>query len=252
MDKNFGIEKNEVIVITGASGTMGKALIVKLLAGGIKVIAQSRVLDKLNDLPKSPNLIKLVYDISNKETAKDFLPSIAKEHGKIKGLVMLAGFDKLMPIQLTSAASLQELLDVHAVVPYLLVGSLAKRDIASENASVVLMSSLSTKGGAAGHTAYAMAKGALGGFLMAAASELAPKKIRVNLLTPGVVQGEMSNAWINKLTDTQKEALLSSYPLGLGTGEDIANSAYFLLSKESKWITGQEIILDGGHLCRRT
>ena len=81
----------------------------------------------------------------------------------------------------------------------------------------------------------------------AGAAELAPRGIRLNIVVPGVIQTDMSMEFINKMTAEQRANLEQGYPLGLGSPEDAAHLIAFLLSEESRWITGQTFVLDGGH-----
>ena len=87
--------------------------------------------------------------------------------------------------------------------------------------------------------------------LPSAAAELAEKQIRINIMVLGVIMTSMSMGYIGRMDDSQKEALEKQYPLGLGKPEYVANLVNFLMSDESSWMTGQKIVLDGGHQCRR-
>ena len=82
------------------------------------------------------------------------------------------------------------------------------------------------------------------------ALELAPKHIRVNLVSPGTVMTKMIENALTNMEEEQRNKRLNEYPLGFGTAEDIANIVIFLLSDKSKWITGSNIIIDGGYTAK--
>ena len=79
------------------------------------------------------------------------------------------------------------------------------------------------------------------------ALELTKKNIRANCILPGVVETEMSNKMLENLSDESKKTIIEMHPLGLGKSEDIANACAFLLSDSSSWITGTNLIVDGGY-----
>ncbi len=240
------------ILVTGASGGIGEAVTRKLITHGYNVIALSRSMEKLQNKFKSESKCELVdYDLTDLKGIPSLIKTIAKKHGGLRGLIHAAGHDKLAPLYLVRQADIESLLAIHITSAILLCSQLAKKGNASNGCSIVLISSLSAHEGAVGHAAYAAAKGAIEGFLPSAAAELADKKIRLNVVIPGVVKTEMSAGFINRLSEEQKSELEKSYPFGLGEPDDIANAIRFLISDESKWISGQKFILDGGHLNRR-
>jgi NAD(P)-dependent dehydrogenase (short-subunit alcohol dehydrogenase family) len=114
-------------------------------------------------------------------------------------------------------------------------------------ASFVFISSVMGILGQSGKVAYSSSKGALISGAKAMALELAKKKIRVNCILPGVVETEMSNEMFQKLSEESKKSILEMHPLGLGKPEDIANACAFLLSDASGWITGTNLLVDGGY-----
>ena len=85
------------------------------------------------------------------------------------------------------------------------------------------------------------------GLARSAAVELASEKIRVNCLSPGLVQSEMAQSALNTLTPEQLQQIVSLHPLGLGTTEDVAHAAAYLLADTGRWITGTNLIVDGGY-----
>jgi NAD(P)-dependent dehydrogenase (short-subunit alcohol dehydrogenase family) len=101
-----------------------------------------------------------------------------------------------------------------------------------------------------GKTLYSMTKGALIAAVKSMSIELAPRKIRVNCISPGVVETPMSKSAVYSKDEDSLNRTKSLHPLGIGHPEDVANACIFLLSDASKWITGTNLVIDGGYLAR--
>lgn len=242
----------EYIVVTGASGGIGKAAVLELLNNGFGVWAVGRNAETLEaEFSGYGNVRIAVVDYSEENSIKEFVAEAVKTTGPIRGFVHCAGFDKLAPLYLAKRKDIQALMDIHVYAAMDFCKYLAKKGNASEGCSIILFSSMSSHEGALGHSAYAAAKGALEGFLPSAAAELAEKKIRLNELILGVVETNMSSGFIGKMSEEQRNALDLSYPLGIGRPEDVSGMISFLISEKSSWITGQKFVLDGGHSVRR-
>jgi NAD(P)-dependent dehydrogenase (short-subunit alcohol dehydrogenase family) len=119
-----------------------------------------------------------------------------------------------------------------------------------EGASVVFISSVMGIVGENGKSLYSMTKGALIAGARSLAIELAPRNIRVNCISPGVVESPMSKGAIYSRNEESLNKIRGMHPLGLGRPEDVANASVFLLSDASRWITGTNLIVDGGYLAR--
>jgi NAD(P)-dependent dehydrogenase (short-subunit alcohol dehydrogenase family) len=121
----------------------------------------------------------------------------------------------------------------------------------SENGgSIIFISSVMGVTGEIGKTLYSMTKGAIVPMVKSMALELAPKNIRVNAVSPGVVVTPMSKSAVYSKNDEALDKIKNLHPLGLGRPEDIANACAFLLSDAARWITGINLIVDGGYLAR--
>jgi NAD(P)-dependent dehydrogenase (short-subunit alcohol dehydrogenase family) len=241
---------NNPIIVTGASGGIGMAVISELRNQGFGIIAIDQNIDNLASQFDDDFVIPIKLDITNFEILNSSLNELKQEYGAFRGFVHCAGFDKLMPLYLTKITDLNSLFSVHVFSPIMISSFLAKKGNMTDGASIVLISSLSAHEGAGGHSAYASAKGAVEGFIASAASELVGKKIRINVIIPGVVKTKMSEGFIGKLDPEQNQKLMESYPLGIGSPIQVAKLITFLVSDESSWVTGQKFVIDGGHSIR--
>lgn len=236
------------IVVTGAASGIGYAVVERQLKHGNNVIAVDLNADRLSErFSDNPNVKTIACDLTVDDSFEFLTNEIKSICDDVSGFVHAAGIDVMAPIGLIRSAAMQKLFVIHAVFPVRFLGWMAKKDNHAENAACVLISSLSAHEGAKGHVAYAAAKGAVEGILKPAAAELLDKGIRLNEVVLGVVETEMSQGWIKKLSVDQKAELEGQYPLGLGTPQTVADSIGFLLSSEAWWITGQTIVCDGGH-----
>ncbi|MBN7774063.1 SDR family NAD(P)-dependent oxidoreductase [Clostridium aminobutyricum] len=240
------------IIVTGASSGIGKSTVCKLLESGFGIIATAREVQALEVLYRNQEDVKIIpWDLSDVATIKDY-SKLVKEHAAVSGLLHCAGIQATTPIHLMKTEKLQEIFYINTFAAMMLVSQFSKKGMVDEEgASFVMVSSLAAHEGAFGKAMYAASKGALEGFVKASAPELAEKKIRINAVAPGVVQTRMVEQYFAQLTKEQKQATLGAYPLGLGQPEDVAEMAVFLLSEKSRWITGQTIVVDGGHTVRK-
>lgn len=240
--------KDKIFLITGATSGIGYATVRLLFDMGCKVYAIGRnekVLDELTILGNG-RIVSIRADLM----VTDSLNIIAdKVYEKIHGFVHSAGVVKSMPLNFIT----QEYLDSERKLNYdvflFLVKLLVKKRKFHVNASIVPLSSIVAHYGMNGLAVYSATKGAMVSTVRVFAKELAAQRIRVNSISPGMVRTEMVDRFANDVTN---EALLideKKYPLGYGKPIDVAYSVAFLLSDASSWMTGQDIILDGGRTC---
>lgn len=240
------------ILVTGACGGIGSAVVEKLLAQGFGIWAVDRDEERLNSMYGNNGKVRYYKcEFESEDATKSLMSTIKDTTGAIRGLVHCAGFDKLSPLFLNKRADVEALFNIHVYAAMDLCKYLAKKDYAEQGCSVVLISSLSAHEGAKGHTAYAAAKGAIEGFLPSAACELMDKKIRINEVVLGIVKTFMSMGYIEKMDEEQEKLMKESYPLGIGNTCDVSGMICYLLSDEVRWITGQKFVLDGGHSVRK-
>ena len=187
-------------------------------------------------------------DVSRLEELEAFSKQVKESVGPLDGLVYCAGAQKTLPLVMTKPAVLQELFALNTFAAIELVRCFSKAGYAREGASFVLLSSLAAHESSPGKAAYSASKAALEGFMTSASFELMQKKIRLNVIAPGIVKTSMSEGFLGKMTSDQFHALEATYPLGFGESEDVAWMVEFLLSRRSRWVSGKIFLIDGGHL----
>jgi NAD(P)-dependent dehydrogenase (short-subunit alcohol dehydrogenase family) len=239
---------NKVFLITGATSGIGYATVVLLLEKGCKIYAIGRNKERLSELEKIGNgkIISIKADLMETDNISKIVDQIVDQ---IDGFVHSAGVVKAVPLNFIS----QEYLNFERTLNYdaflFFVKFLVKKRKFNQNSSIVPVSSLVAHYGMNGLAVYAGTKGALVSTVRVLAKELAQQGIRVNSISPGMVRSEMVSRFADDVTD---EALLideKKYPLGYGLPIDVAYSIAFLLSDASSWMTGQDMIVDGGRTC---
>ena len=235
----------KTILVTGASSGIGRASAIECSKMGAKVVITARNEDRLKETlsnMEGNNHLVIPCDLSD-ETCIDNLVAAVPE---MQGLLNNAGFTKTLPIQFISGVDLNSVLRTNTVAPILLLQKLLKKKKLKKGSSVVFTSSMAGIGhSSAGNSMYAASKGALSAFIRCAAKELAHKGIRVNAVCPAMVDtGILSSGTIS---EEQLREDMKRYPLGrYGRPEDVAWAIIYLLSNSSSWVTGDNLILDGG------
>ena len=222
-------------LIIGASSGIGQNLALKLAESGNRVIA---TYNKTKPTVEHPNIDFYQMDVLEEITALDFLPDALDGFVYCPGSINLRPFERIKPMDFESDYKLQVIGAIkllQAVLPKL------KK---SENASIILFSTVAVQTGLPFHTQVSASKSSLEGLTRALAAEFAPK-IRVNCIAPSLTDTPLAASLLN--TEQKKEANSLLHPLKrIGTADDIANMAEFLLSDKSSWITGQILHVDGG------
>lgn len=247
MNNPFSL-KGKVILVTGASSGIGKAISIACSKMDAQLIISGRNKERLNETfvqLEGFGHKQIVADLSSQE-GLDYLIS---QCSPLNGIVHSAGIPKICPVKKLKRESLFEIVNINEFAPILLTAGLLKSSILQKGSSVLFIASIAgvIKAGSVGDSDYAATKGALGGFAMTAARELGPQKIRVNTICPGVVETPILNQSYKMMTEEEINRKLSNYPLRrFGQPEDIANGAVYLLSDASNWVTGINLVIDGG------
>lgn len=234
-------------LITGATSGIGRDLAIRL-SGDRNLILVGRKETKLDELISqmsgSHKALKLVIDLDadRRQVALRLAELIQQDDLQIEALVHCAGTSKVMPMRQTDTDSIDTIFNVNILSAMELIRPLLKKENKGSLRNIVLISSLASIRGEKGNAVYAASKGALNALTISLAKELAPK-VRVNSISPGTVETPMTQVFLDSEAGA---AHLQTYPLGVGHCEDITNLVNFLLSDEARWITGQNIVIDGG------
>ncbi len=236
---------DKTILVTGATSGIGRAVSHNLLEAGARLIAVGRNAAELESLAaKAPERVRtLAFDLTDFAHYPEVIPPL----GPVDGVVCSAGITDNNPLRFFSLERYQKVIDINQTAPIVLISQLARAGQLKTPSSVVLLASiLGPRIGMKGTAAYAASKAALTAFAKVMALELAHKKIRVNTLSPGMVRTEL----ISNQTQVSEEALkldLERYPLKrYAEAPEVASAVRFLLSEESAFMTGSDIVMDGG------
>jgi len=244
---------NKVILITGASSGLGKATAITLSNEGAKLILIGRDRDRLNEtlsLLLGSNHLVFSIDITNYKLIEEIIMESVSKLGPIAGFVHCAGIEKTIPFRNMRSKYYEELFAINNIAGFELARIISKKKYIASKASFVFISSIFGKLGKEGLVGYCASKAALVASVKAMSLELSVKGVRCNTVLPGVIQTEMLDKMFESLPDNFKTNIETQYPLGLGEAEDVADLCLFLVSEKSKWITGSDIVIDGGYSCR--
>jgi NAD(P)-dependent dehydrogenase (short-subunit alcohol dehydrogenase family) len=243
--------KSRNILITGASSGIGRQCAISCSRMGARLVIIALEKDKLEetiDLLEGNNHLFYPQDITEYGKLEPIIKEAVDRIGPINGFIHSAGIEMNRPLKVLKAENYEKVFAVNTISGFEIIRILSKiKYMPSEGASYVLISSVMGALGDIGNVAYCSSKGALLSAGKAMALELAPKKIRVNCVLPGVVETEMSRLLFENISEESKNSILKMHPLGLGKPEDVANACIFLLSDASRWITGTNFYVDGGY-----
>lgn len=244
----------KIIVVTGASSGIGRAIAVHCSAEGATVIGIGRDQQRMDETRtqlSGEGHVMAVLDLSDGSAVQAWGESLKASGVRVDGLVHAAGISGTTPLQVITEEKLLQFMSVNITAAVRITQVLTKKQVFSaEGGSIVWITSVMAHAGESGKSLYALTKGALTSAAKSLAIELAPRKIRVNCIAPGVVETPMvANAYYSQ-DEEMLNRIKSLHPLGLGKPEDVAHAAAFLLSAGARWITGTSLVVDGGYLAR--
>ena len=239
--------KNKKVLITGASGGIGKTLVEKFINNGAKLIITSSNEDKLNILKNhyGNNHLYYLLDLSNTNKLADNVKKIREENKDIDILINNAGIAKDNLLIRMNKEQWQDVIDINLSSNFYIIKNILPAMIKNRKGKILGITSVVAFSGNPGQTNYTASKGGMISMYKSLAIEVAQRNINVNLIAPGFIESPMTK----NLNDEQKKSIMDKIPMKkFGLPEDVANLALFLTSDYSSYITGQSFHVNGGML----
>lgn len=233
----------DVVLVTGASGGIGQGIALRFAESGAKVAVHYHANREAAEmLAADIGGQAFSADLSAEDQCKGLMDEVTAALGPVDILVNNAGLQPVLPFEAITGDAMAAMMAANVAGPMALMRALA---LTGRPACAVNIASIEGLQPAVGHAHYAASKAALLMLTRAAALELGPKGIRVNAISPGLIDtGGLSTRWPEGVG-----RWLANAPLGrLGTPEDIADAALFLASDAARWISGANLVVDGGVL----
>ena len=236
--------KNKKILITGATGGIGKALVKKFVSLGGTVLGTGTKSEKLDSLKKDHPTIKIKkFNISEHLAIEEFIDESASELGGLDILVNNAGVNVDNLSLRMKDEEWKKVIDINLTSTFLLSKYAIKSMLKNKFGRIINITSIVGHTGNLGQANYSASKAGIVGMSKSLAIEYAKKNITVNCVSPGFIQSKMTD----NIVESIKSILTSKIPMSkLGTGEDVANTVAFLASDSANYITGETIHVNGG------
>lgn len=245
----FSLE-GKTILVTGASSGIGRQCAIDCSKMGATIIAigrsQERLIETFN-LLEGNNNSQYVFDLTKLDEIDQLVSQIVAENGKLDGIICAAGIEKSAPMKLLKSSDYEEIMKVNTFSAFELVRQATGVKMINTPASIIFISSITSVIARTSTAAYSASKGALVCGARVMAAELAKRNIRVNCVSPGTILTPLMQGYLSQLTEEDYKKRISGFPLGLGECTDVSNACIYLLSDASRWMTGQNIIIDGGY-----
>jgi 3-oxoacyl-[acyl-carrier protein] reductase len=238
------LEKKNVIV-TGASGGIGNAIIKKLSEAGANILASGTRIEKLEDLKKILKGLKILkFDISQSDKIEEFIENATNElGGSLDGIVNNAGITQDNLAIRMSLDEWQKVININLTSTFLMSKFAIKKMLKNKSGKIINITSVVGHTGNLGQANYTASKAGIVAMSKSLAIEYAKKNININCISPGFIKTAMTD----KIDDKFKEVIVSKIPSArLGEPDDIANAVLFLSSDQSNYINGETLHVNGG------
>lgn len=237
--------KDKNILVTGASSGIGRQIAITASELGAKLTIIGRNVEKLNEtLSLLTGNDHKVYSIDFSDSTN--LSTLLSESIPYDGVVFNAGVVEYLPVKFLNENKINSVFGINFDSNVVLSQKLIKSKLLKKAGSLVFVSSISSKLGVPGTAMYTASKAALSAFSKVLASELAPQGIRCNSVSPGIIKTAMTEQAVDVVSDEEIKKAEAEYPLGYGEPADVAGLIMYLLSDVSKWMTGSDLVIDGG------
>jgi len=237
--------ENKNIIVTGASGGIGNAIIKTLNEAGANILASGTRIEKLEELKDNFKKIKILkFDISQSNKIEEFIENATSElGGSLDGIVNNAGITQDNLAIRMSLDEWQKVININLTSTFLMSKFAIKKMLKNKSGKIVNITSVVGHNGNLGQANYTASKAGIVAMSKSLAIEYAKKNININCISPGFIQTAMTD----KIDDKFKEVIISKIPSArLGKPDDIANAVLFLISDQSSYINGETIHVNGG------
>ena len=238
------LEKKNIIV-TGASGGIGNAIIKKLYETGANILASGTRIEKLEELKKNFENIKILkFDISQSDKIEEFIENATSElGGSLDGMVNNAGITQDNLAIRMNLEEWQKVININLTSTFLMSKFAIKKMLKNKSGKIVNITSVVGHTGNLGQANYTASKAGIVAMSKSLAIEYAKKNININCISPGFIKTAMTD----KIDEKFKEVIISKIPSArLGEPDDIANAVLFLSSEQSNYINGETLHVNGG------
>lgn len=257
MDKSFNpfTLDNKVVVISGAASGIGRQCAINCSKMGAKLILldmnEVGLEETMSMVERPEDQYSAKIDLTDYERVSIVVKEGVAKVGRITGLLNCAGISTTLPLNVAKPETMDKFFHVNVFTAYFLTQAVCKvGNFSKEGGSIVFFSSAAGQYGENCKSIYGMTKGALYSCAKSLACELARKNIRVNSISPGVIVTPINQNLPHIADPEQRKQTEALHLLGLGDPNDIANACIYLLSDASRWVTGSNIVVDGGYTTR--
>jgi NAD(P)-dependent dehydrogenase (short-subunit alcohol dehydrogenase family) len=244
----------KAIVITGASSGIGRQCALTCNELGAFVILTGRNKERLEEtfslLKYTDNALYYPVDLTDYEQVPHLVDIIISKGLLINGIIHSAGISTTLPFKMITPEKLSIFFQTNVFAGINLTRLLFRSSLISDKASIVFIASVMGFLGENAKSLYGMTKGALIAAVKSLAIEYASRAIRINAVSPGVVETPMSEKSAYSRNEEAFQRIKELHPLGIGKPQDVANACAYLLSDASRWVTGTNLVIDGGYSAR--